>query len=111
MRNTVIDVIVKNQSVKKFDIIQQSMAIKALPHMDLVIRDKFSGKSPSKIKTKRQDNDLVIYTDKDDISLIVKDYYSTDDVGILGVQNNGVASYGLNSSQASQLLGGGGNRS
>lgn len=111
MQNTVIDVVVKNQSVKKFDIIQQSMAIKALPHMDLVIRDKFSGKSPSQIKTKRQNDDLVIYTNKDDVSLIVKDYYTTDDVGILGVQGDGVASYGLNSSQASQILGGGGNHS
>lgn len=107
MQNTNIDIVMNKKTVKKFDITNQSMAIKAVPNMDLVIRNKFSGKSPTQLKTKRQNNDLIVFTDNEEIGLVVQDYYTTQDVEILGVQDNGIASYGLNSSQTSQILGGG----
>lgn len=99
MQNTTVSVISEKQVVQSFDISNRSISIKATPNLSLAIQDAKTKKSPKSLHLRKKGNSLVIKTDEsDDTHLLIEDYFTTDNVEIIGIQDGDFATYGLNSS-------------
>ncbi|STZ55714.1 Uncharacterised protein [Moraxella lacunata] len=102
MKNTTVNIVSSQKAISTFDIDNQSMSVQAVPNVDFVILDKDTKLSPKQLRTTKKGNDLVIKKEDDDETyLVIKDYFTTENVEVLGVQDGQFSSYGLNSSQAS----------
>lgn len=102
MKNTTVNIVSSQKVISTFDIDNQSMSVQAVPNVDFVILDKDTKLSPKQLRPTKKGNDLVIKTtDDDETYLVIKDYFTTENVEVLGVQDGQFSSYGLNSSQAS----------
>lgn len=60
----------------------QTQTIKATPDTHYLITDS-AGISPKNIKVKRHNNDLIISNTDDETSLVIEDYYTTDDTALI----------------------------
>lgn len=94
MKNTTVNIVSSQKVISTFDIDNQSMSVQAVPNVGFVILNKDTKLSPKQLRTAKKGNDLVIKTtDDDETYLVIKDYFITDDVQIIGVSNDQFAPY------------------
>ena len=94
MTNTTVNRVSSPKVISTFDIDNQSMSGQAVPNVGFVILNKDTKLSPKQLRTAKKGNDLVIKTtDDDETYLVIKDYFITDDVQIIGVSNDQFAPY------------------
>lgn len=70
----------------------QTQTIKAVPNTHYLITDS-AGISPKNIKVKRHNNDLIISDTDDETSLVIEDYYSTDDTALVASIEGAMQTY------------------
>lgn len=101
MKNTTVAIVSQKKIISTFDIDNQTMSIQAVPNIRFALLDKDTKLSPKQLRATKKGNDLIIQKESDDEThLIIKDFFSAENVEILGIQDGHFSSYGLNSSQA-----------